>query len=210
MCMEKKIQLLRYLYGEAEDSAELRKLLQDPEIMEEYQTLSEAKFWLDHVKRERPDPHVLDQIREAAAQGGVVAPSRPSRRDRAPLARRRIVRTPVFRYASTVLVLFIAVAIGYWQINPADLATKAEESEQSFADRSRAIGRDNETVAASEARKAKDDIFLADEPPAAVSSRAPAEERESALASLFKPLPKITSFNTSISSSKSFNPMSRK
>ena len=52
--MDKKLQLIQHLYEEADGETRLNELLDDPELKQEYQALSEAKFWLDHSKREKP------------------------------------------------------------------------------------------------------------------------------------------------------------
>ena len=118
--MDKKLQLIRHLYGETEDHGDLRELLEEPGLKAEHQALSEVKFWLDHAKRERPDSAVLDAIRDAAAQD-VKAPS-PSpltvREDRAPIARPSTLRRR-FGAIASVLSLLVAVGVGYQFFGPA-------------------------------------------------------------------------------------------
>ena len=84
--MDKKLQLIQHLYGEADDRNALRELLQDEDLNAEYQELNEAKFWLDHTSQERPDQAVLDTILSAAAAAGGHADetinNRPARVDR--------------------------------------------------------------------------------------------------------------------------------
>jgi hypothetical protein len=99
--MDKKLQLLAYLYGEAEDAAPLSELLRDSDLAAEYQAMSEAKFWLDHTLTERPDPEVVARIKAATA----APPPAPGFADRAPAPRRsfRLSRWGVA--ASTVATL---------------------------------------------------------------------------------------------------------
>ena len=60
--MDKKLLLIRHLYGEADEETKLNELLDDPDLKEEYQALSEAKFWLDHTKSEKPSATAVDHV----------------------------------------------------------------------------------------------------------------------------------------------------
>lgn len=67
--MDKRLQLLRHLYGELEDERELRSLLEDEEAVAEYVALSESKRALDLWRRpSRPDPAVVDRLVAAASR----------------------------------------------------------------------------------------------------------------------------------------------
>lgn len=70
--MDKKLQLIQHLYGEADSGSPLRDLIADEDLNQEYQELSEAKFWLDHAGKERPDKAVMAHILEAAAASSQV------------------------------------------------------------------------------------------------------------------------------------------
>jgi hypothetical protein len=117
--MDKKLQLIRHLYGESDDRSELRHLLEEADVKEEYQALSEIKFLLDHSKRERPDPGILDQIRAVAAQEDVVSSPRGVRKDRAALPRQHSKQRRWLGSVAALTVLFITVSIGYrWYQSP--------------------------------------------------------------------------------------------
>ncbi len=112
--MDKKLQLIRHLYGETDDRDSLRELLQDEDLNAEYQELSEAKFWLDHTSHERPDQAVLDTIFAAAGQPNTAAtPTRQVRKDRTPVARQNKTRRRLFGPVSAVLTLVVVLGIGY-------------------------------------------------------------------------------------------------
>ncbi len=136
--MEKKLQLIRHLYGEADDRTELRQLLDEPELNEEYQALSEAKFWLDHSKRERPAPEVLQRIESmalqpAAPEGRVGSSTRfsPQRQDRAAHPRKRGRR--FVGAASLVLATLITAVVGYQWMATNALVPAFEDKEQPAA-----------------------------------------------------------------------------
>ncbi|MEZ4701111.1 MAG: hypothetical protein R2834_12315 [Rhodothermales bacterium] len=115
--MDKKLQLLAHLYGEAEDAAPLQELLQDSDLKAEYQAMSEAKFWLDHSIAEKPDADVLARIMAAASAGAVgstvsdtVGSTVPI--DRAPAPRRALgLRIRNWSYAATALSVVALVAL---------------------------------------------------------------------------------------------------
>ncbi len=128
--MDKKLQLIRHLYGESEDrDTPLRDLLQDESLKEEHQELSESKFWLDHTMHERPEQDVLDKIFAAAQQATNAAAAAPAvspvqhsgqrsaglrqRADRAPVAGKPKPRRRLFAPIAGVLMLFATVGIGY-------------------------------------------------------------------------------------------------
>ncbi len=107
--MDERLHIVRLLYGEGGDPAELRRLLEDEALRAEYQALSEAKFHLDHRRRVRPAPAVIDRILAAAAHPerlGATPPLRPERRDRAarPGPRRRAARWAGIAFVLTLLL----------------------------------------------------------------------------------------------------------
>ena len=161
--MDKKLQLIRHLYGEADDRSELRDLLSDEDLNAEYQELSEAKFWLDHTSHEKPDQHVLDAIFAAAAnespavEASNQAASNPvnntrtpqkrrldtlkplpasERRDREPVSRHQKKRRSLFKPITTVLALLVTVGIGYqfWQSQSPAMLVNQETSVASDLD----------------------------------------------------------------------------
>lgn len=143
--MEKKLQLIRHLYGEAEDHSALQPLLEDEEVKAEYQAMGEAKFILDHRHRERPDQQVLDQIFAVAAQDDIVSSPKGIRKDRGAMPRQRFRNRRWLGAASTVLALLVTVTIGYrWYAAPTSTETLLQapaadqalsESAEGFADR---------------------------------------------------------------------------
>lgn len=174
--MDKKLQLIRHLYGETDDREALRELLKDEDLNHEYQELSEAKFWLDHTHHERPDQAVLDNIFAAAAQKGApppasqpqtrlqqlqakqqqpqpTAPARAVRQDRTPVARKRKNRR-LYGSITAVFTLLIAVGIGYRFMAPQNAALNP--ALQSFSESSAAepAAELNKSIAADEASRA--------------------------------------------------------
>lgn len=108
-----KKDILLHLYGEATDAEELRSLLRDDELRREHAELSEAKFRLDHLKKERPDQAVLDSILAAAAssEGLPAAEQRPDRPSIPGSVRLRKVLIPALSVAAAIL---FGVAIGWF------------------------------------------------------------------------------------------------
>jgi hypothetical protein len=107
--MEKKLQLLSHLYGEAEDATPLPELLQDSDLASEYQAMSEAKFWLDHSIPASPDPEVVSRILAAAAGAGVPPPVAFT--DRAPAPRNAAgARKKTWSFAAAALSVVAIVS----------------------------------------------------------------------------------------------------
>lgn len=104
--MDKKLHIVRLLYGETERS-ETRDLLGDESLREEYQALSEVKFYLDQRRGARPDAAVLNQV-FAAARGEV--PVHARRPDRAPVARQAAPRRRLL-WVGAALSLVVAAAV---------------------------------------------------------------------------------------------------
>lgn len=121
--------ILLHLYDEATGAEDLRSLLRDEELRQEYAALSEAKFRLDHLKKERPDPFVLDAILAAAATGEGL-PTSGQRMDRAALPGNRRLRKVVIPALSIAAVILFGVAVGQFSANsgtskPQDTAAMA-------------------------------------------------------------------------------------
>ena len=108
-----KKDILLHLYDEATDAEELRSLLRDEDLRREHAELSEAKFRLDHLKKERPEQAVIDRILAAAAtgEGLPAADSRPDRPAIPGTVRLRRVLIPALSIAAAIL---FGVAIGWF------------------------------------------------------------------------------------------------
>ncbi len=109
--MDETLRIVHHLYGEDTDPADLRRLLEDEALRQEYEALSEVKFHLDHRKRARPDAQVIDRIVAAAA-----TPQRSAtphqRHDRAARPGRATRRFRAIGAVSAVLAVVLAVGIG--------------------------------------------------------------------------------------------------
>lgn len=107
--MDRKLNIVRNLYGE-DDASQLGRLLEgDEAARREYQALSEIKYHLDRQPRKRPDQAVLDNVFIAATEIG--SPSR-GRRDRAARASSRLLRVRAIGVVSSVLVLLAIASVG--------------------------------------------------------------------------------------------------
>ena len=132
--MDEKLHIVHHLYGEDTDPAELRRLLEDEALREEYEALSEVKFHLDHRKRARPDAQVIDRIVAAAAPPQRGATAR-KRRDRAAHPGRTPRRFRAIGAVSAVLAVVLAVGIGLDQFqsfipSASDAAMEAPAAEE--------------------------------------------------------------------------------
>lgn len=112
-----KRDLLLHLYGEAPSESDLRALLKDSKLRDEYNALSEAKFRMDHRARTRPDARVIDQIHaEAGSSGAVHAELR--RGDRSPLRRMTPLRKLLVPAVSVAAMVIFGIGIGWFVNNP--------------------------------------------------------------------------------------------
>lgn len=113
---ERKRDILLHLYGEAPEESDLRELLRDDELRREYQTLSEVKFRLDHRRRERPDPAVVDAVlAQVAGESSGVAGRRGDRPAVPHGARIRRLLVPALSIAAAVVLAF---GLGWWARTP--------------------------------------------------------------------------------------------
>ncbi len=99
--MDTSLQTILHLYGEAPGPVPAG----DPDAA----ALAEARFWMDHRPRVRPDAATLSAIFEAAAPPAPLAPG--VRTDRAPVARRRLRRAGVVAGLLTSVTLAVAVVV---------------------------------------------------------------------------------------------------
>ena len=132
--MDKKLLLIRHLYGEADEESKLNQLLEEPDLKEEYQALSEAKFWLDHTKREKPAADALQNVLAMAANPDTpevadttshnkgepdLKASEPekARADRPPVARQHFKRR-IYGLSAFTMAVVITAFIGYQWFAP--------------------------------------------------------------------------------------------
>ena len=138
--MDKKLQLIQHLYEEADGETRLNELLEDPELKQEYQALSEAKFWLDHSKREKPSSESLQAVLGLAMNPeGIATPEaasssrskKPSSRraDRDAVPRQRSFRKRAFGITTFVMATVITAFVGYqlFTENSSLLAPQAQD-----------------------------------------------------------------------------------
>ncbi|MDA1028903.1 MAG: hypothetical protein O3B41_07620 [Bacteroidetes bacterium] len=111
-----KRDILLHLYGESESESDLRTLLRNPDLKEEYTALSEAKFRLDLRKRERPDAAVMNTIM-AAARTGIEPSGMYSRVDRGPIARGSRLRKVLVPALSFAAVVLFSVGVGLFSVD---------------------------------------------------------------------------------------------
>ena len=108
-----KKDILLHLYGEASEAKDLHSLLRDEELRREHADLSEAKFRLDHLKRERPDPAIINRILlEAAGSQGL--PSGTDRKDRPAVARSTRLRKVMLPALTLAAAIIFGVAVGWF------------------------------------------------------------------------------------------------
>ena len=115
--MKNRYDILAYLYGEPADRDAVRARLQsDEQARREHDALAEAKFCLDHRKRQRPSPAVLGALAEAAAAPAPSASARHLRHDRAPVTPRlaRLRRRAALPLLGAVLSVAALVGFGTW------------------------------------------------------------------------------------------------
>jgi hypothetical protein len=111
--MERRLDILRELYGEGDDGPALRESLRhDDELRQEAQALSQVKFRLDHRRRQRPDAAVVDRVVAAARDASPLHATR--RRDRGAVPHRRW-RMAAFGSVGALTTVLLAVSISFWQ-----------------------------------------------------------------------------------------------
>ena len=140
--MDKKLQLIQHLYEEADGETRLNELLEDPELKQEYQALSEAKFWLDHSKREKPSSDSLQAVLALAMNPEEVASpeatsstrsnkSSSRRADRDAVPRQRSFRKRAFGITTFVMATMITAFVGY-QLLTGNNSLIAPQSQDQF------------------------------------------------------------------------------
>ncbi|MEQ9105552.1 MAG: hypothetical protein RIE53_12750 [Rhodothermales bacterium] len=106
---DQRKQTLLHLYDEPREDSDLRALLADASVRDEYRTLSEVKFKLDRRPAVRPDAEVLDRIMAAAT-----APPSAQRTDRPAVHRFMRPRRLLFSGLAVAAALVLAVALGWF------------------------------------------------------------------------------------------------
>ncbi len=157
--MDEMLRIVHHLYGEEADPADLRRLLEDEALRQEYEALSEVKFHLDHRKRARPDAQVIDRIVAAAATPQHSATPH-QRHDRAARPGRATRRFRAIGAVSAVLAVVLAVGIGLDQL-------------QSFIPSASQTGAVMEAPAAAEDAEALEIRAVPEEAPATAGTRQP-------------------------------------
>ncbi len=157
--MDETLRIVHHLYGEDADPADLRRLLEDEALREEYEALSEVKFHLDHRKRARPDAQVIDRIVAAAATPQHSATPH-KRHDRAARPGRATRRFRAIGAVSAVLAVVLAVGIGLDQF-------------QSFIPNASQTDTAMEAPAAAEDAEALEIQALSEDAPATAGTRQP-------------------------------------
>jgi len=116
--MNNEFQLIQHLYGERDEHFALRETLEANDTLHaEYQALSEAKFHVDHRRRQRPDAAVLDQIMAAAAHVSepAASPALHTRQDRMARPHRAHHRRRMLSAVGLTMLLVCAMSVGFWQ-----------------------------------------------------------------------------------------------
>lgn len=130
--MDDTLRLLQYLYGEdVDDPSFVRRLAADDELRREYEQLKDTKEKLDRRPSPQPDPAVVDRVVDAAAGAATRSPAadRPPRSPSRSWTRR-------LQGASAMLVVLLAVGLGWWQLDglaPGEWGQQANESGPSAA-----------------------------------------------------------------------------
>lgn len=112
--MDDSLRLIQYLYGEEIDDPDFpRRVAEDEDLQREFEDLQETKEALDRRSPPSPDPAVVDQIVDRAAEAAQADRSVEHAPDRAARAPERS-RTRQWQNAGAALALVIAVGLGWW------------------------------------------------------------------------------------------------
>lgn len=138
--MDDTLRLIQHLYDE-DDSALAQRLTEDDALRREYEQLRDTKESLDQHSSPSPDPDVVDDIVDRAAEaassspdGNVPPDGRADRAARAPnrQSSRRL------QGVGAVLALLLVAAVGWWQMDavqttPASTAASSASSQKTKA-----------------------------------------------------------------------------
>lgn len=134
--MDTRLQIVERLYSEGEDNhvPPRTKSGEGEDLSREFQAMSQAKFWMDHRRRQRPDAAVVDRVVAAAAaatRGEIPGVVRP---DRSPL---RLLSSPRVRLAVAATLVIGVVGLGVWRValEPTGTVDAVAELEEQIADK---------------------------------------------------------------------------
>ncbi len=117
--MNDKKNILLHLYGDPDADGNLRSSLKSEELRREHQALSEARFKLDFLSAQKPDPATIDSIMNEARLARRLA--RPGdRRDRVPMWRSRTLRRVLIPVLSIAAAVVFAVNISLFSAEPVE------------------------------------------------------------------------------------------
>jgi hypothetical protein len=130
--MDTRLRIVERLYAEGDENHVPRPTHSEEgdDLGREYQAMSQAKFWMDHRRRQRPDAATVDRVVAAAAaatRGEIPGVMRP---DRSPL---RLLASPRVRLAVAATLVVGVVGLGVWRVAlepdaPVEAASELEES----------------------------------------------------------------------------------
>ena len=109
--MKDKKDILLHVYGDPGAEGNLRDLLKDPELRREHEALSEARFRMDQLARQKPDTAILAAVMTEARNAAGTSLQGP-RVDRPPVWRSRSLRRVLIPALSMAAVVVVAVGFG--------------------------------------------------------------------------------------------------
>jgi hypothetical protein len=108
--MKDKKDILLHVYGDPEAEGDLRHLLRDDELRQEHEALTEARFRMDRLERQKPDVTTIAAIMVEARTATGASLEGP-RVDRPPVWRSRSLRKVLI--PALCLAAAVVIAIGY-------------------------------------------------------------------------------------------------
>jgi len=117
--MNDKKNILLHLYGDPDAEGDLRSSLKSKEHRLEHQALSEARFKLDFLPGQKPEPATINAIVNKARQAAESAvPGR--RQDRPPMWRSRSLRRVLIPALSMAAMVVFAIGVGLFSTENID------------------------------------------------------------------------------------------
>lgn len=114
--MKDKKDILLHVYGDPEAEGDLRHLLRDDELRQEHESLTEARFRMDRLERQKPDVTTIAAIMTEARTASGASLHGP-RVDRPPVWRSRSLRKVLIPALSLAAAVVIAVGYGMFSSN---------------------------------------------------------------------------------------------